>query len=189
VEHFSARPPGFVWDAHIRMAPGVTVHVRDALVHGRGSMEARVLGVYPVVSVEGTAAITAAALQRYLAEAVWLPTALLPEEGVRWSSLDASSARATISAGDATVSVDFHFGADSLVDRIYTASRERDVGGGRTVPTPWQGRFSQYELRGGYRIPLRGEVEWIMTDGPAPYWRGEITEVTFERRPETPAGR
>jgi hypothetical protein len=189
VEHFSARPPGFVWDARIRMAPGVTVHVRDGFVDGRGSMEARVLSVYPVVSVEGTAAITTAALQRFLAEAVWLPTALLPEEGVRWSSLDASSARATISAGEVTVSLDFHFAADGLVDRIYTASRARDVGGGRTVPTPWQGRFSHYALRGGYRIPLRGEVEWIMTDGPAPYWRGEITGVTFAGLPDSLAGR
>ena len=182
VEHFSARPAGFVWDARIRMAPGLTIRVRDGFVRGRGSMVASVLGIYPVVSVEGRPDVTAAALQRYLAEAVWIPTALLPEEGVHWASLDESSARATITAGATTVSVDFHFGTDDLVDRIFTASRGRDVGEGRSVPTPWQGRFSHYELRDGYRIPMRGEVEWVLPDGPAPYWRGEITGVTFERR-------
>jgi hypothetical protein len=114
VEHFSARPAGFVWDARIRMAPGMTVRVRDGFVGGRGSMVASVMGVYPVVSVAGTPEIDAAALQRFLAEAVWIPTALLPGEGVAWSALDASGARATVTAGATTVSVDFHFGGDGL---------------------------------------------------------------------------
>jgi hypothetical protein len=182
VEHFSARPAGFVWDARVRMAPGMTVRVRDSFVGGRGSMVASVMGVYPVVSVEGTPEIAAAALQRFLAEAVWIPTALLPGDGVSWSALDASSARATVTAGTTTVAVDFHFGADGLVVGIYTAARARDIGGGRSVSTPWQGRFSDYELLDGFRIPTRGEVEWLMPEGPAPYWRGEITGVTFTRR-------
>jgi uncharacterized protein DUF6920 len=184
VEHFSARPPGFVWDADIRMAPGLTVRVRDGFVSGRGSMVASVLGIYPVVAAEGSPELGAAALQRFLAEGVWIPTALLPQEGIRWSSLDQSSARATVTVGTVTASVDFHFDAAGLVERIFTAARGRDAGGGRIVPTPWQGRFSGYELRDGYRIPTRGEVEWLMPDGPAPYWRGEITGATFERRAE-----
>jgi hypothetical protein len=82
--------------------------------------------------------------------------------------------------GAATASVDFCFGADGLVERIYTAARERDIGGGRTAPTPWQGRFSRYQTHDGYRIPMAGEVEWLLAEGPRPYWRGEITGVTFE---------
>lgn len=29
------------------------------------------------------------------------------------------------------------------------------------------------------RIPLRGEVEWPLPEGPQPYWRGSVTAVTF----------
>ena len=179
VEHFTSRPAGFVWDAAIRMAPGVPVFVRDGFVAGRGSMTASVLGIRRVVSIEGTPAIASGALQRYLAEAVWLPTALLPSAGVDWTPLGPASARATLTAGATTVSVDFHFGADGLVERIYTASRERDVGGGRTRPTPWQGSFARYEVRDGVCIPLNGEVAWLLPEGPQPYWRGEITGVTY----------
>lgn len=178
-EHFSGRRPGFVWDARIRMAPGFTVRVRDGFVAGRGSMVASVLGIYPMVSVEGSPELGVAALQRYLAEAVWIPSALVPGGGVRWSPLSASSARATIDDGGITASVDFHFGSDGLVERIFTDARGRDVGG-RLVPTPWQGRFSRYEVRDGYRIPMGGEVEWLLPEGPAPYWRGEVTAVAFD---------
>lgn len=180
VEHFSTRPPSFVWDARIRMAPGMSVLVRDGFADGQGSMVASLMGVRRIVSSSGTPAIATAALQRYLAEAVWLPTALLPGAGVVWSGLGPDSARASLAAGAAVASVDFFFGADGLVERIYTAARERDVGGGRTAPTPWQGRFSRYEWHEGYRIPMAGEVEWLLAEGPRLYWRGEITGVTFE---------
>jgi hypothetical protein len=62
VEHFTVRPAGFVWDAAIRMAPGVPVLVRDGFVAGRGSMTASVLGIRRVVSIEGTPAIASGAL-------------------------------------------------------------------------------------------------------------------------------
>lgn len=180
VEHFTATPPGFVWDARIRMLPGLTVMVRDGFVGGRGTMVGTAMGLRRLLAIEGTPAISSGALQRYLAEAVWLPTALLPSQGVAWAPLSDSSARATLSAGATTVSVDFHFGADGLVGRIFTAGRERDLGGGRSVPTPWQGRFSRYEQRAGFRIPLAGEVEWMLPEGPQPYWRGEIIQATYE---------
>jgi hypothetical protein len=182
-EHFTARPAGFVWDARIRMLPGMHVKVRDGFVAGRGSMVGSVMGLRRVVSVADTPAIAAGALQRYLAEAVWLPTALLPSAGVSWAALDSASARATLTSGTTTVSLDFHFGADGLVSRIYTPARERDLGGGRSAPTPWQGRFSRYEARHGFLIPISGEVEWLLPEGPQLYWQGEITGVTFERFP------
>jgi hypothetical protein len=181
VEHFTPRPPGFIWDARIRVAPGVNVRVRDALVEGRGAMLASVMGVWRVVAAKGTPELNAGALHRFLAEAVWLPTALLPGAGVVWRPLDGNSARATLTAGAITVSLDFHFGADGLVDRVYTGARERAVGRGRTLPTPWQGRFSRYTRRAGFRVPLTGEVEWILPEGPQPYWRGELTSVAYEQ--------
>lgn len=180
VEHFTARPPGFVWDASIALAPGLSILVRDGFVAGKGSMAASLLGCIRLVSVGGTPALSVAALQRFLAEAVWLPAALLPRDGLAWSLLDDASARATMTAGGVAASVDFHFGDDGLVDRIFVPDRPRDVGGGRTVPTPWQGRFHRYQRVGGYRLPLTGEVEWILPGGPQPYWRGEITGVELQ---------
>ena len=55
-------------------------------------------------------------------------------------------------------------------------TRERLVGG-RSVPTPWVGTFSDYRTLGGVRIPARGEVQWLLEHGPYPYWRGTVTAL------------
>lgn len=68
-QHFATRPPGFVWDASIRMAPGFPVRVRDSYLGGLGSMQGRMLGLVPVVNQQGAPELNAGALQRYLAEA------------------------------------------------------------------------------------------------------------------------
>jgi hypothetical protein len=58
-------------------------------------------------------------------------------------------------------------------------ARGRTVGGG-VVPTPWQGRFWNYCERGGMRVPLDGEVAWLLAEGTKPYWRGHITGIVYE---------
>jgi hypothetical protein len=175
----TAAPAGFVWDARIGMAAGIDVRVRDSFVDGSGRMHASLASLVPLADVQGTPEIAAAALMRWLAEAAWYPTALLPSQGVQWSALDDSTARATLREGRVGVSLDFHFGADSLVTRVYSAARGRDVNG-HSVPTPWQGRMRRYERCAGLLIPLAAEVEWLLPAGAQPYWRGELTEVQFE---------
>lgn len=184
VEHLAADPPGFVWDARIRMGPGIVARVRDGFVGGQGRMQVALGGVLPLVDRVGTPGLAAGALHRFLAEAVWCPAALLPgrappPEGLSWTTLDDRSARATLGVGATRVSLDLRFGADGLVESVFAPDRVRDVSG-RGVPTPWRGRFSGYERRDGVLLPLAGEVEWLLPEGPQPYWRGRITDVAFD---------
>ncbi len=178
-EHFTALSPGFVWDARIRMAPFADAWVRDELIAGVAAMRARVAAVATVADVAGTPALAAGALHRWLGEAVWFPTALLPSRFLRWSAVDDSTAAATATAGAATVSLVFHFGPDSLPRFAETPARMRDVGG-VGVPTPWRARLWAWQWRGGMRVPTRSEVEWGLASGPRPYWRATITEAVYE---------
>ncbi len=175
---FHTRPPGFVWDARISLGPGLDVLVRDAFVRGGGSMRGAIHGLVPVVDVHGTPEISAGALQRYLGEAVWFPAALLPRNGVYWESLSDSSARASLTVGETSVSCDFRFGTDGLVESVFTASRFRDVDG-TPVPTPWEALVSEYEERDGVLVPSAGEAAWLLPDGRFPYWRGEVTKLDY----------
>jgi hypothetical protein len=181
IQDIVPEPYGFVWDASIRMAPGLSVRVRDALVDGKGSMRGTLFGLKSVIRMENTPEITSGALHRYLAEAVWVPTALLPSAGVTWTAVDDSTARATATAGTTTVSVEFRFGPDGLVRSIHVPDRAREVKG-CFVPTPWQGTWFRYGERGGMRVPLAGEVAWVLPEGPQPYWRGEIVMIEYEFR-------
>ncbi len=178
-QHCAVQPAGFVWDAQIRIAPGLAIRVRDASIDGAGSMRASLLGLFTMFNVEGTPEIAAGALHRYLAEAVWFPTGLLPSQGVVWTPIDDSSSRATFTVGSTTVSLEFRFGADGLVRGVFTPERAREMKG-RAVPTPWQGRWFEYGEHDGMRIPVRGEVEWILPEGPQVYWRGRVTEISYE---------
>jgi hypothetical protein len=169
---------GFVWDARIFESRVLPVRVRDAFVRGVGYMQASILGLATVADVKGNPEIAVGALQRYLAEAVWYPTALLPAQGVTWSPIDDTSARAVICAGNVNAALDFHFGEDGLIRRVFAPARPRAVGD-RFVPTPWQGRFFDYEERGGMRIPVRGQVEWLLPGGPQVYWQGHVKNAVY----------
>jgi len=181
VEHFSVHPPGFVWDATIRMAPLISVRVRDSYLGGEGIMHGRVAALLPVVDQRGTPEMASASLVRYLAECAWIPTALLPGDGVAWEAIDDSSARVTLDDGDATVSLDVHFGPTGEIVQA-TADRYRDVDGA-PVLTPWAAHYTDYARVEGMMVPMSGEVEWVLPEGPQPYWRGRIVDVDFELAP------
>jgi len=103
-------------------------------------------------------------LLRFLAEAVWYPTALLPSQGVFWEAAGDRAARATLTDGDCCATLLFSFNGLGLVEG---------------VPTPWQGRFWNYTERDGMQIPLAGEVAWLLSEGPRPYWRATIERLTY----------
>lgn len=172
-QRFSTQPPGFVWDARIRMAPLVEVRVRDSYLDGAGAMRARIAGVIPVVDQSGSPELAAGALHRYLAEAVWFPTALLPGQGVVWEPIDDRSARATLTDGRTTVSLDFRFGENGEIVQAYTPARARDVNG-TAVPTPWLCSYRGYAEVDGMRVPAEGEVGWVLPEGLLSYWRGKV---------------
>jgi len=173
------RRPGFDWNGRILMMPGLPVHVHDAYVAGEGILHAAVLGLFSMVQLRGTAAVAQGELMRFLAEAVWYPTALLPSQGVQWDAVDEHSARATLQDGDVMVALLFHFNEDGTIDAVRADARGRTVGG-TVVPTPWHGRFWNYTLRDGIRVPLDGEVAWLLPEGAKPYWRGRITQLNYE---------
>ena len=181
------RRPGFVWDGRVRMAPGVAVHVHDAYVAGEGILHPAVLGLVSLTELRGTSAepggVAHGEFMRYLAEAAWYPTALLPSQGVRWTAMEDNAATATLNDGTVSATLLFRFDAQSgVIESVRAEARGRTVGK-NIVMTPWEGRWSDYAERDGLRVPTRGEVAWITPEGRKPYWRGEVTALRYETVP------
>jgi hypothetical protein len=174
-----AQRAGFDWNGRVAMMPGVPVRVHDAYVAGEGVLHASLLGLFPVVDMRGTGDVAEGELMRFFAEAAWYPTRLLPSQGVRWQAFDERSAYATLEEGDNSITMLFTFNEEGLIDTVRAETRGRTVDG-EVVPTPWQGRFWNYEERGGMLVPLDGEVAWLPPEGEKPYWRGRITEISHE---------
>ncbi len=176
------RRPGFDWDGRIQMFPGVPVHVHDAYVAGEGLLHASLLGAVTLANLRGGGEIAQGELLRFLAEAAWYPSALLPSHGVRWSAIDDRSASATLVDEALSVTLRFTFLPDGPIDTVGADARARMVGG-TLVRAPWHGRFWNYEEHDGIRVPMDGEVSWLLPDGAKPYWRGHTTEIVFTYAP------
>ncbi len=180
-QHYVTAPRGFVWDARIRFLPGVPMMVRDSYLGGRGTMRGALAGIVTLVDQDGTPGLASGALLRYLAEGAWLPTALLPSEGVMWAPIDDSTARASLTDAGITVWMDVHFAPSGAMSRV-SAIRERDVDG-RSIPTPWEGRYSDDLVSvDGMKIPAVAEVAWLLPEGEHAYWRGRIASASYDYR-------
>lgn len=179
VQEFVPGAPGFVWNARMQMLPGVPVYVRDSFVAGRGSMHGAALGLVSVVKSEGTPTLASGALQRYLGEAAWLPTALLPRQGVTWTPIDDTAARASITASGTTVSLEFRFDGEGHNVSVFAPDRFYDDGSGAPVARPWEARSLRFGERGSVVVATDAVAEWHLPSGRFTYWKGAPTNVEF----------
>lgn len=175
----SLRRPGFVWDARIRMFPGLAVHVHDAYVDGEGILRAALLGQFPLAELADREGLAEGELMRWIAEAAWYPWVLLPGPAVRWRAVDESHADVTVHDGPLAITLRFGFDAGGLLRSVRSEARGRSVGG-EIVPTPWEGLWSDYRKVDGRLVPMAGEVAWLLPEGRKPYWRGTVTELELQ---------
>lgn len=173
------RRPGFVWNARIAMAPGISVYVHDAYVDGEGILTPAILGLLPMVGNISARDLAEGEFIRFFAEAAWYPTALLPGQGVSWQAVDAHSATATLADGPISATMLVNFNQAGLIESVRVEARAAMVGK-VVVPTPWEGRWYNYQECDGMLVPLNAEAAWLHADGRQPYWRGTITSITHE---------
>ena len=64
----------------MKILPLITLNIKDEYFQGRGSMLGKLFLKLKVINESGQEELAQGALMRYLAEAVWFPTALLPSD-------------------------------------------------------------------------------------------------------------
>jgi uncharacterized protein DUF6920 len=164
---------GFVWNAEVMLAPGVHLRVVDSLLDGAGAGQVLLQSAWPVARESGASELNAGALHRFLAESVWYPWALLPDEHLSWSAIDDHRAVATLSVEGTSVSLEFRFGTSGEITAIYTPHRWRRVDG-RYVATAWEGHFSTYLEDSGIALPHQAEVGWYVDNALELVWQGKV---------------
>ena len=173
------RRPGFVWDARVTIMPGVAVLVHDAYVAGVGILKPSLMGLYALADLQGEGEIARGELMRYLGEAAWYPTALLPSQGVQWEPVDDRSATATLVDGAQRVTMKVTFNNAGLITSSRIEARGATVGKA-LIQMPWESRLSNYAERDGMRVPTTGEASWLTPGGRRSYWRGTIVAADYE---------
>lgn len=178
-QHVLTNRPGFVWSARMALIPGIAMLVHDAYAAGTGTLHAALMGLFSLTHQHGSGDIARGELMRFMMEAAWYPTALLPSQGAKWLAVDAASADATLVDGDISITMRFTFDDAGLIETVHADARGALVGG-RIVMLPWEGRMSNYQERDGMRVPVTGEAAWAPPAGRKPYWRGTIMSSTYE---------
>jgi hypothetical protein len=168
---------GFLWNARVEVAPLLHVGVRDGFIERHGFGEVCLLSAFTVSSDAGSPQIDSGSLHRFLAEAVWYPTALLPSSKLQWSGIDATRALATLTEHGVSVSLEFRFAETGEVTGIYAPARWAKFSGSYEQ-RPWEGHFRNYEQRAGMWVPREGEVGWYAGDHWHSVWKGTV--VAFE---------
>jgi len=173
-QHYTLDPPGFLWDASMRMLPLVDIAGRDRYFAGHGDIEMRLGSVYPVARASGTN-LDGGALLRYLNETMWFPAALLLPN-VSWEAIDDRHARATLTDSGQSVSAVFVFDdGNRLIDM--TAERWNDS---EQEMLPWSTPLSDWGVFDGIAVPVAGTGRWGEDSDAYDYIRLRITGVNYD---------
>lgn len=174
-ETMSTVAPGFVWRAV--MAPLGSISVADHFVEGKGGLEARLFGAIRVARATESDSIDQGEMLRYLAELPWNPDAILTNRRLEWSVLDARTLKVAAGNGSKRGEVTFTLDEDGFVKNASAPSRLY-LGHQGSEYRPWWGRFWNYQLMHGRRLPRDGEVAWVLDGEDFIYWRGRIRDWT-----------
>ena len=173
---------GFIWNARVTLPklPSAThIQVIDSYLNGCGSGSVNVFSAFTVADAANEAELNSGALHRYLAEAVWYPTALLPQFGVHWTAKDDHSAVATLTDLGTSVSLEFRFNEADEVVTVYTPERFRCTAG-VYQQTAWEGHFKNYQRHQGFLLPTQGEVGWYDEDKLKLVWLGQVSNFALQ---------
>jgi len=176
-QYFTTESPAFLWRVKLNMLPLVWIEGRDMYYQGKGNMLIKLLSTLTLADATGNE-IDVSSLIRFLAEAVWFPTALLPNDYLEWKEIDSNSARVIIKYKGYTASGVFTFNEKGEIIKFVSNDRYMESDG-KYFQEQWSGYYRNYQQFEGIKIPTQGEVEWNLSDRDLPYARLKITEIQY----------
>lgn len=155
---------GFIWAARVG---GVLVG-SDRYLDGEGMMEWELFGLVPVVHAEGPDTARSSA-GRAGAEAVWVPTAMLPRFGVKWMTTGAHQITASYPINGFEIELQYTLNDDARVQSVALDRWGGTDGEGFHRFVHELTRFSTFD---GVTIPSAGRAGWF--DGADDWSKGEF---------------
>ena len=160
-EWFSVRPPGFVWDATMRVAGIPVGRVRDMYHNGQGGMLVKVASLVTVADAQG-GEMDQGSMMRYLSEMMWFPSAFL-EDNISFEAINATSAHVTLTDQGKTATATLFF--DSAGRLTNFVAQRYAVTGGRGDLRTWSAPVTGYGEFEVLKLPARVRAVWKLTEG------------------------
>lgn len=157
-QYFTTQTPGFVWQGKTSLFTAT-----DKFVHGKGSLNVRLLSTLKIVDAKGEK-YNQGELLRWLGESAWFPTNLLPSENLKWLPIDSKTATLEFHYHDLELQFRVRFNATGEIESFET---KRYMG--EQNLENWIGKFSKYKEINGMLLPTKAEGAWVL-DGKEQYY-------------------
>lgn len=179
-QYFTVAPPAFNWSIDAKMMAILNIVGRDKFVDGKGEMEIRLLSLFPVAHAKDNPKTNQATLQRFLAEMVWFPGAMLGKQ-ISWKELDNLSAEATLTVNKTKASGVFHFTEDGLF-HFFEADRFKDQNDDKT--SKWIVEALKHEEKNGILLPTELEASWVNENKKWTWLKLKIKDIDYQAKVE-----
>ncbi|MBP6015553.1 MAG: hypothetical protein KA586_02450 [Candidatus Promineofilum sp.] len=153
----------------------------DNYRNGAGQMFGKAARLFTLFDARGEK-ITLGTLTRLLSEMIWFPTAYLGDN-ITWTAVDDQAADVALTDHGRTASGRMFFDEQGRFV-TFEAMRYKEDDGQYTL-LPWHTPATEWGERGGLKLPVRGEVYWVMPDGKLTYGDFNIVAVEYNRPGDT----
>lgn len=174
-QYFTTQPPAFNWSVSLNTNPLTHIAGRDKFENGQGDMIIKVFSAFSVVNEKNDAKLNQATLQRYLAEIVWFPSAVL-NSYITWEKINDTSAKATMELNGTKGSGVFHFDEKGNFKK-FVAMRFKEVKD--EEPTEWTVTATKTELLNGIKIPVELKVDWKLENAEWTWLKLKVTDIKY----------
>ncbi len=170
---------GFVWQATV--GRGLSQFVgADYYIKGTGRMRFSLWGLVPLVNAH-THDIARSSLGRLAGEFVWLPSALLPQQGVIWQAIDERTVQASFVIDDEPVTLRLIVDTDGKVLQLSLPRWGDATEDGSWNYIPFGVEFQAEQQFGGFTIPSQMNAGWWFgTEHYLEFFRATIAKAEFE---------
>jgi len=178
-----APPAGFVWEATVGRGL-IRFAGADAYANGQGRVAFRLWDLVPIVRASGPA-ISRAARGRLAIESIWQPAALLPRQGVAWTSIDDRTARAVVTIDGEALPLTLTVAKDGSLESAAMERWGNLTPDGRYAAIPFGVDVLAERTFGGYTVPSGVRVAWWYgTNHQFDFFHAEISGAAYLPREE-----
>jgi hypothetical protein len=168
-QYFTTAKPGFVWQGSTALFTA-----RDMYIANKGKLIVSFLSLFKIAGGQGEK-YDHGELLRWLAESVWFPTNLLPNENLQWEPIDSLTAQLTFTYNGLSLLYLVSFNNKDEITQLQT---KRYMG--EADFETWIGKVSDYREKNGIVIPFAIEAIYRLKEGDYSYAKFNVTRIEYD---------
>jgi hypothetical protein len=167
-QYFTTAKPGFIWKGSTTMFTA-----RDMYISNKGKLIVSLFSLFKIAGGQGEK-YNQGELLRWLAESVWFPTNLLPNENLQWKPVDMHHAHLVFTYKGLSLQYLVTFNDKDEIAQLETKRYMNE----KSLET-WIGKVSDYREKNGIIIPFTIEAIYRLKKGDYSYAKFNVKRIEY----------